>query len=382
MQHWRGMLFGFGLLSVAGMAGEPLPGSGGLDPVAVFPGQSWEHVPPADVDANTSRKMEALRGALRAGDTTAMLVIVHGRILFEQGNPAEVSYVASARKSVISMLYGKYVADGTIRLDQTLRDLGLDDEPPLLPEEREARVGDLLRARSGVYHKAANLGDASDLAPARGTVKPGAYFLYNNWDFNALGAILEQRTGKSPYMLFTEDIADPLDLEDWDRAPGAYAGYIRNDTKLSRFPAHHFLLSTRDMARVGYLMLRQGRWRERQVIPADWVQRSTRLHTPASEVARTSPFIAGLGYGYLWWIFDPGEHPGSPLAGAYTASGAFGQYVTVVPRLDMVIAHKVAVPPPRNVTNETYFQKILPLAVALVDSPAPNGARASARKIR
>ena len=114
-------------------------------------------------------------------------------------------------------------------------------------------------------------------------------------------------------------------------------------------------------------MLRQGAWNGRQVIPAAWVKRSTHVITPASEVARTSPFISGLGYGYLWWIFDPAQYHGTPLDGAYTASGAFGQYITVVPRLDMVVAHKTAVPPSRNVTNETYFNTILPQVIALMD---------------
>ena len=121
------------------------------------------------------------------------------------------------------------------------------------------------------------------------------------------------------------------------------------------------------MARLGYLMLRQGRWNGRQVIPESGSNAARSLMTPASEVARTSPFIAGLGYGYLWWVFDPADHRGTALDGAYTASGAFGQYITVVPRLDMVVAHKTAVPPPRNVTNDAYFGTILPGALAAID---------------
>jgi CubicO group peptidase (beta-lactamase class C family) len=171
------------------------------------------------------------------------------------------------------------------------------------------------------------------------------------------------------YDLFSHDIAVPIGLQDWKRAPGAYDDAVRNDTRRSRFPAHHFLLSTRDMARIGHLMLRRGRWMDRQVIAETWVTRSTRLITPAEEVARTSPFISGLGYGYLWWIFDAATYKKTALEGAYTASGAFGQYITVIPRLDMVVAHKTAVPPPRNVTNEAYFGTILPLAVALIDPP-------------
>ena len=54
-------------------------------------------------------------------------------------------------------------------------------------------------------------------------------------------------------------------------------------------------------------------------------------------VNRKGPF----GYGYLWWIWD-GPAAVGPYEGAYTGIGAFGQYITVLPRLDMVVAHKSA----------------------------------------
>jgi CubicO group peptidase (beta-lactamase class C family) len=335
--------------------------------LSVFPDPGWDRIPAPESVGATTQRLDALGAMLRGGQTTGMVIVVNGRVLFEYGDTGQVSYVASVRKSIVSMLYGKYVANGTIPLDKTLRALRIDDKQGLLPSELEATVGDLLSARSGVYHPAANLGDASALSPTRGSVAHGSYFLYNNWDFNALGAILERETGRSIYDLFSTDIAAPIGLEDWSSKPGAHADAIRNDTGLSHFPAHHFVLSTRDMARLGYLMLRQGRWKDRQVIPAAWVARSTSISTPAGEVARTSPFISGLGYGYLWWVFDPADHKDTPLDGAYTASGAFGQYITIVPRLDMVVAHKTAVPPPRNVTNAAYFGTILPGALAAID---------------
>jgi CubicO group peptidase (beta-lactamase class C family) len=259
------------------------------------------------------------------------------------------------------------VARGAVTLSSTLRGLGIDDRGGLVPREREATVDDLLAARSGVYHRAANLGDASDRAPARGSVEHGRYFLYNNWDFNALEAILEQRTGRTIHELFTEDLARPLAMEDWDATPGAYAAYVRNDTGASDFPAHHLPLSTRDMARLGYLMLRGGRWHDRQVLTADWVRRLTSIVTPADEVARTSPFVGGLAYGRLWWILDGPPFRGTALEGAYTASGAAGQFIAVVPRLDAVIAHKVQAPSARNVPADVYLTRILPQAIALLE---------------
>lgn len=313
-------------------------------------GSSWARAPGIVAGGNK------LATVLVREQTTSILVLRQGELVFEYGDPAEVSYVASVRKSLLSMLYGPAVARGVIRLDRTLADLDIDDMEGLLPQERRATLRDLLTARSGVYHPAANAGDASALAPARGSVAPGSRFLYNNWDFNALGAIYERETGRGLYQAFTENIAEPIGLQDWR----ADLQQVRNDTGRSRFPAHHFGLSTRDMARLGQVMLDRGRWRNRQVIPATWVRASTAIRTPAHEVAGSSPFIAGLGYGYLWWVFDPAAQTVRQLRGAFTATGAYGQFITVVPRRSLVVAHKTVVPSPRNVPAETYFDQILP----------------------
>ena len=305
----------------------------------------------------------ALSQLLAGGDTSAMLVLRGGEPIFAQGDLAQTSYIASARKSLVSMLYGPAVAKGIIRLDRTLAEMDFNDKDGLLPVERSATIRDLLMARSGIYHKAANEGDASERAPPRGSVKPGSYFLYNNWDFNALGTIYERQTGRDFYRAFAEDIAGPIGLQDFDVAVHQSQA-IRNDTGLSDHPARHLVLSTRDMAALGQLVLQKGQWRDRSVIPRDWVATTTATATPATEVARTSPFIPGLGYGWLWWTFDSAAWP-TPLENGYTASGAFGQFITVIPALEMVVAHKVVVPSQRNVPPETYFGRILPAALAL-----------------
>jgi len=194
-----------------------------------------------------------LRELLAGYQTSAMLVLRQGRTIFAYGDLAKTSYIASARKSLVSVLYGPAVAKGAIRLDMTLAQMNFDDKHGLLPIERRATIRDLLMARSGVYHKAANSGDASDRAPARGSVQPGSYFLYNNWDFNALGVIYERQTGRKFYEAFRDDIAAPLGLRDFDIAGQP----VRNDTGLSDYPAYHLVLSTRDMAAIGQLMLLQ-----------------------------------------------------------------------------------------------------------------------------
>ena len=167
-------------------------------------------------------------------NTTGLVVLVGGRVLHWQGNVTEVSYVASVRKSILSILYGRYVTDGTIDLDATLEKLGLDDEGGLLSIERQATIRDLLTARSGVYHPASNDGDDSSSAPARGSNQPGTYFLYNNWDFNAAGAVFELLTGRTIYDALRDDLAVPLGMEDFDREAQQKSG----DLTVSRYPGY------------------------------------------------------------------------------------------------------------------------------------------------
>jgi CubicO group peptidase (beta-lactamase class C family) len=344
------------LLSAAAAAGcqTRLGSRSGQTPAA-----AWATAAPPNVSA--SGEIDALLSRL---DTTALVAVHEGRIIHRYGDERLLSYVASARKSLVSMLYGPSIAKGRIDPGATLESLDFDDLGGLSPVERSATIRDLLQARSGVYHPAANLGDASDRAPARGSVKPGTRFLYNNWDFNALGALFEKVTGRRLYTAFGEDIARPIGCEDWDENLHATQA-IRNDTGASRWPAHHFLLSTRDMARIGLLMLRGGRWGDAKVIPRGWAALTTAIRTPAAEVASSSPFIDGLAYGYLWWIFDPAGPWPAAMKGGYTASGAFGQFITVLPKLDLVIAHKTQAPSKLNVPPERYFGEVVPAVMKL-----------------
>ena len=258
------------------------------------------------------------------------------RLTSEERAGRSARNLASARKSILSMLYGSEVAAGTIRLDATVGELGLDDVGGLLPIERTARVRDLLTARSGVFHDAGSPGGDTSDVPARGSKQPGSYWMYNNWDFNVVGAVYAQQTGHSVFEGFAKSLAAPLLLQDFDPARQRMLG----DPASSRFLAYHFFLSGRDMARLGLLMVRGGQWQGQQVIPADWVTQSTSLIVPVGEL-HGAPAKGTLGYGYLWWI--PVNRPGSQWQGAFLANGNYGQFILGLPALDMVIVHRRAV---------------------------------------
>ena len=304
----------------------------------VFPGDTWEVVRGAEL-AERGWDPDALRRAaafLRDSANSTGVVVAHkGRVVFSFGDVEELSYLASVRKSILAMLYGHWVENGVIDLEATMEELGVDDIGGLLPIERQATVDHLVTARSGVYHPASNSGDNLAEAPPRGSRQPGTYMLYSNWDFNTAGAVFEQLTGRDIYDEAQAQLAIPLGFEDWDRSAQRKSG----DLSVSRNPAYHFWLSTRDMARIGHLMLTEGAWDGQQVISREWARRIVSIVTPLEEMNPPRRRDGYFGYGYMWWVFD-GPRAGGPFEGAYTGRGAVGQWISVFPALDLVIAHK------------------------------------------
>lgn len=348
-----------GLAACAPAATPPLrTPSAPATAAAVFPGAAWERIADPKAAGYCADRFDAVGALATEAGTTGLMAVVGGRVLYEHGDLAVVSYLASVRKSVLAMLYGKYVENGRIRLDRTLEQLKIDDLKGLMPIEKQATVADLLGARSAVYHDASNSGDNLADAPPRGSQKPGTYFLYSNWDFNALGTIFEQATGQSIYDALERDLARPVGMQEFDRSTHRRTG----DARRSMHLAYHMNFSTRDMARLGLLMLRQGNWNGTQLVPSDWarriVQPVTRLHEMNPPQHRKGRF----GYGYLWWVWD-GSWAQGPYERAYTGIGAVGQYLTVLPQLDMVISHKTR-PGGRSVSRAQYLRMVDALVAA------------------
>jgi len=350
------------LLALSGWASHPSglqEQAGATEPAYIFPGKSWERIADPATAGYSAEGLEQVIEYTKTLDTTGLLVIVGGKAHLKYGNLEELSYLASVRKSILSILYGKYVTDGTIRLNTTLEELGITDHGGLLEVEKKAKIDHLITARSGIYHPASNSGDSTADAPPRGSQKPGEYFLYNNWDFNCAGYLFEKLTHQIIYDALERDLAIPINMQDFDRLRQHKSGNLTR----SLYPAYHIWLSTRDMARIGYLMLRKGNWDGRQVVPRSWVRKICRAKTPLEEM-NPAPYKKGThGYGYMWWVWDGPQAVGS-YKGAYTASGAYGQFITVFPALDMVIAHKTAVPPRKRQVRMSQYKGIIERLIA------------------
>ena len=337
----------------------------GPDPESTFPGAEWERWATPEDGGFNPEGLAAVREQLETMSSSAMMIVTGGKVAFEYGDLTEVSYLASVRKSILAMLYGIEVERGTIDLDRTLAEMEIDDVQGLTPEERQATTRHLISSRSGIYHPASNPGDNLADAPARGSQLPGDYYLYSNWDFNAAGTAFEVQSGRNLFDALHEELAIPLGMTEFDRDRHVKGGNMEQ----SIHPSYHMHLSTRDMARIGYLALREGRWGERQLIPREWMREMTGVITPVHEMNPEPRRQGPHGYGYMWWVWDGAAATG-PWEGAYTGVGAVGQYITVLPALDMVVAHKTVPGQGRSVAHPEFWE-LMERVVAAHEEGAP-----------
>ena len=288
-----------------------------------YPGRHWAKLSSPELAGWSSQSLERARQFSVSIHSDAVVVVYNGVIVTEWGKSELRMNIHSIRKSIMSAMYGIYSANKQIDITQTLKELGITDVNGLSDEESRATVRDLLSARSGVYHRAAYETDAMEKKrPLRGSHPPGTFWYYNNWDFNVLATIFNQETGKDFFRAFKEDIATPLQMEQFRLDDTTY----HYEREHSLHPAYLFRMSALDLARFGLLYLRQGIWDGVSIIPDKWIEESTRLHSvfrPEKNRRR--------GYGYMWYVDE----------NVYYAQGTGGQRVFVIPSRSLVVVHRV-----------------------------------------
>ena len=93
----------------------------------VFPDSNWEFVKDPSAQGWDTAKLNKLKQfIIDSANTTGMMVVQHGKVIFTYGDIQELSYIASCRKSVLSILYGPFVESGKINLNKTLEQLNID----------------------------------------------------------------------------------------------------------------------------------------------------------------------------------------------------------------------------------------------------------------
>jgi CubicO group peptidase (beta-lactamase class C family) len=256
-------------------------------------------------------------------------VVRHGHLVLDAYvhpyRPDELHEIRSCTKSVVSALIGIAIEEGHIEgVEQPL----LDFFPGRAVAHRDARkatitLEHLLTMSSGLMCRDSYLYRWQGLMEMRRSAdwvqymldlpmaeEPGTRFEYCNGGSFLLSAIFQETTGRTALAYAEEHLFAPLGISDvsWPANPqGVSIGWGE-----MRMRPH-------DMLKIGYLYLNQGRWGDRQVVPAGWVAASTRKHIDGT---------LQDGYGYQWWVAD---------GGIYMALGYGGQYILVAPELDIVV---------------------------------------------
>lgn len=327
-----------------------------------WPTDGWRTAPPADYGVDSAAlSAVAARVPTETPDLSALLVVRHGALVFEQyfggQEPDEPINVRSVTKSVTGTLIGIALAEGELQsLEQTVGEL-IPDRIPAGADPAVAAVTlrQLLTMTSGLAWSAATdypMLIASDdwvgLTLGQPVVGiPGETYVYHSGGSHLLSVILTEVTGRDLADYAQEKLFDPLGIEpgEWERSPGG--------ERIGGFGLH---LTARDMAKLGYLYLSGGEWEGSHIVPADWVAAATSWQSAGDA---TGGYAA---YGYQWWV--TATEVGYP---AYFALGYGGQHIFVVPGLDLVVVAAIA---RRVPAEELRTPRYLIESVAAATNPA------------
>jgi CubicO group peptidase (beta-lactamase class C family) len=329
--------------------------------VGLFLGAAWPLSTPPDegLDPDVLESFDDELASGKHGYVDSMLVIRHGKIVWEKsydhsrdyarlfagkGAPGIYNYydpswhpyyrgsalhtMQSVSKSVTSALIGIAIGQGQIpgvaaKVMPYFSGFRVDPDP----RRDRMTLRDLLTMRAGIRWDEESVdytNPANNCAAMEGredwiqyvldqpmAADPGTTFVYNSGATQLLSYLIQKTTGHAVDDYARQQLFGPLGIEDfsWKRTPLGLS-----DTEGGLY------LKPRDLAKIGLLYLQDGIWNGKRILPEGWVKSSTTSLTATNE--------KGFGYGYQWWV--------GPEPGVFAAWGYGGQFLFVVPRLDLI----------------------------------------------
>lgn len=308
----------------------------GIDDFGLFENRIVESGSPVDIPKGRCemKLSESFRNFLLEKETTAFLVLENDSVIYEEYwdgyGPDTISGSFSVAKTIVSIMIGIAIDEGKIKsVKQKVSDF--------LPEfseglKSELTIEHLLTMTAGFdWNEAyANLFSPTTKAYYGNNlrkmvdeldikVKPGTLHEYQSINQVVLAIILEKATGKTLSEYTSEKLWKPLgashdalwSLDQTDGLEKAYCCFNSN---------------ARDFSRIGSLYLHKGELNGKRIVSEEFVKESVKAINIPDETGTLCNY-----YGYSWWI--------SKAAGYdfFYARGILGQYVIVVPELNMVI---------------------------------------------
>ena len=274
------------------------------------------------------------------GDTTVAEVYFDGMTADRGAN------LKSASKSVLSALTGIAIEQG--HLDGLSQPIG-SFFPDLLagePRKQQITIRNLLTQQAGLESTSfGNYGAwvTSNNWVANALRRPmegrrGGKMIYSTGNTHLLGVILAKATGQPLRSFAQEELFAPLGtrIRSWQQDPQGYY-----------FGGNNMAITPRGLLRFGQLYLNGGTFDGSRVLPSDWIVLSWRIYVRST--------YRNHQYGYLWFTHPFG---GERVAFAW---GYGGQYVFVVPRLDLVVAvtSSLATRPPGSGDHNEQILRLL-----------------------
>ncbi len=296
---------------------------------------SWKNSTPEEQGVDSEKLYDLVKGIRENKTEIDSLVIVrNGYIITEayfSGNKDSLRALYSCTKSVTSALVGAAIDDGYIKdVDMKLLDIYPDmkikNNNTL---KKQITLEHLLTMSSGFdwdevtisYSHPDNPLPQLERSPdtvqfmlnRSVSTEPGRAFNYNSGGSHLLSAIITKLSGKALAEYAEDKLFKPLGItnKSWYSAQDGIS-----------FGGYGLYMRATDMAKLGYLYMKKGKWGDKQIIPEEWVELSTIKHIDADYNGTSK------GYGYQWWVNS---------FGGYSARGFQGQYIIVQPELDMVV---------------------------------------------
>jgi len=314
-----------------------------------YPTSQWRTSFPSEqgLDAKILKKLVKRLRKNKIAAIDSLLVVRNGYLVvdeyFNGSRPEDLHTLQSDTKSVTSLLIGIAAQQGMISsLDQQVLDF--------FPEYRRIRnvddlksamtLRDLLTMRTGLDwgedpYQGSPLFQLNNCRcdwlkfvldwPMRET--PGTRFEYNSGGVILLGGVIRNVSGMPTDFFAQQKLFDPLGIAQVRWAYGEPDNLPHTGGGLN--------MKARDMAKLGYLVLKKGLWEDKQVVSREWLDESMQHHVRHPRTFGSHP----VDYGYLWWLLplDGSGTDQGDQADIYTAAGARDQWIFVIPRYDMVV---------------------------------------------
>ena len=297
------------------------------------------------------------------GDMDALLVLRNNYLVLEHYTSPLYhgrDYRRSAKsitKSVTSALVGIARGQGKFPpLESNLLELfpQYPDIANVDARKQKIKLKHILSMTAGIEWDEFAVGDTSEFKMLRSkdwikfaldqpmSHEPGEKWVYNGGCTIMLSDILKKATGDDVDKFAKKYLLDPIGMENWNWS-------ITNTNVTNTISG--LAMSRRDMARFGVLYLNGGSWQGKQIVPKDWVKESTRV-----QVLGKGDYFP-YAYGYQWWRLQDQEPTVAMLDvnDAYFALGFGGQFIFIVPHLNLVVVSTASNFGP----DESLFLKLL-----------------------